>query len=265
MSKSHLLGPGQLFGAAAGTLRVADATLLETRYAPGSRLPAHAHELPMFVFVASGSFDESFETRERTCRAGQLLYRPPGERHAQRFLKEGSACLTIEIPELDSRALRGADGRLQLAGVPALLAMRVYDEFRGSAADALEVEELLANLAATAAHRRGVTERCAPPWLRSTQDAIEARFRHPLRLSDLARDAGVHRVHLSRTFRRFLGCGVAEFVRRRRVHAACAAIRLGGRRLSSIAAETGFADESHMGRAFREVMRCSPRDYSEPR
>jgi AraC family transcriptional regulator len=263
--RKDLLGPGQLFGAAAGTLRVADATLMETRYAPGSTLPAHAHELPMFVFVAAGSFDESFETRQRTCGAGQLLYRPPGERHAQRFLGQGSACLTIEIPELDARALHDADGRLQLAGIPSLLAMRVYDEFRRSTTDALEVEELLANLSATAAHRRPVTERCAPAWLRSTQDAIEARFRHPLRLSDLARDAGVHRVHLSRTFRRFLGCGVAEFVRRRRVHAACASIRLGARRLSSIAAETGFADESHMGRAFREVMHCSPREYAASR
>jgi AraC family transcriptional regulator len=257
-----MLGPGKLFGQRLSTLQLDDATLAETHYLAGAHLPRHAHELSMFVFVSAGSFDERFEARDRSCRAGQLLFRPSGERHANRFLARGSACLTIELSHDDGRALRDADGRLPLGGQPALLAMRVYDEFRRRAPDPLELEELLSHLTVSAARRRPLTERRVPAWLRATEDAIDAGFRQPLRLAELARNARVHRVHLSRTFHRFFGCGVAEFVRRRRVHEACALMRQGGRRLSSIAAEVGFSDESHMGRAFREVMSCTPRQYT---
>lgn len=256
-----MLGPGKLFGDRSATFRLAAATLIETRYPADTRLPSHAHELPMFVFVSAGSFDERFETRDRSCRAGQLLFRPSGERHTNRFLARGSACLTIELSREDARVLREADGRLPLGGRPALVAMRVYDEFRRTTPDPLELEELLSHLTTSAARRQPSIERRVPSWLQATEDVIDAGFRQPLRLTDLAREAGVHRVHLSRTFQRFFGCGVAEFVRRRRVHEACALMRQGAARLSSVAAEVGFSDESHMGRAFREVMGLTPRAY----
>ena len=94
---------------------------------------------------------------------------------------------------------------------------------------------------------------------------IHDRYASPITVSQLARQAGVHRGHLSRTFRRFTSGGVAEYVRRVRVHAACELMLSGDRPLSAVAASAGFSDESHMGRSFRGVMGCTPREYRRRR
>ena len=262
---TDLLARGELFGSPSAALHVAEMTLTETRYAPESRLPVHAHELPMFVFVVAGSFDERFGHHTRTCAPRRVIFRPAGERHAQHFLSRGSACLTIELPALgDDLSLAGADGQLDLAGVPALWAMKIYDEFRRPAGDTpIAIEEALLHLVSAAGGRRMPMERRAPRWLNTVRELIDERIaQNPsIRLVDLARSIGVHRVHLSRTFIRFLGCSVAEDVRRARVHAVCARIRNSRDSLSSIAMACGFSDESHMGRVFRDVMECSPGTY----
>ena len=261
-----VLRRGQLFGLTTRSLHLREVTLTETCYAPEMRLPPHTHELPMFVFVVEGSFDESFDRYDRTCGPRSLVYRPPGERHAQRFLGSGAACLTIELPFLmDDERLPASDGRLDLAGMPALTAMRVYDELaRPTTESSLIIEELTVHLAAVAARRPAIYERRPPAWLGTALDVIEGSYQDTVRLADIARYVGVHRVHLSRTFRRFLGCGLGEYVRRMRVHAACGRLRGTGTStitLSAIAAEVGFSDESHMGRAFREIMLCPPAEY----
>jgi AraC family transcriptional regulator len=258
-----LLERGQLFGAITRALHLACATLTETRYAPDSTLPPHVHAQPMFVFVADGSFDERFDRHERTCGPRRLLYRPAGERHAQRFLSRGAVCMTVELPSLPADGgLADADGRLALEGAPALAGMRLYDELAAPTPDTpLVAEELIAHLVADAPRRRLVHERRPPAWLRTARDMLEASVARPVTLHAVAQAVGVHRVHLSRTFRRYYGCGVGEYVRRLRVHAACARLRDATALGSAIACEAGFSDESHMGRAFRQVMRCTPRDY----
>lgn len=262
-NKDRTLERGEVYGAVVRTLHLDPVTLTETRYSAGAQLPTHVHALPMFVLVLGGSFDESFDRHQRTCGARQLLYRPAGERHTQRFLARGAACLTIEVPGLtEERGLSAADGRLPLAGTAALTSMRIYDELASPTQETpLIVEELTADLVADAARRPAVYERQFPTWLSTAREMIDATAGTPLRLGEIAASVGVHRVHLSRTFRRFFGCGIGDYVRCLRVHSACA--RLRGTRVpgSSIACEVGFSDESHMGRAFREVMCCAPREY----
>lgn len=256
-----MLTRGQLFGTIHRTVQAGEVTLTESQYAPHTHTPAHAHELPMFVLVVDGDFDERFEHHARTCGPRRLVYRPPGERHSQRFRRR-STCLTIELPAAAAESLRRADPRTDLAGIAALVAWPMYDEFRRPTTDTpLALEELTFDLVTRAGRMAMVQERRAPPWLGRARALIDATFTRSVRLSEVAREAGVHRVHLSRTFRRFLGCNVAEYVRRLRVHAACAQIRRGGDTLSVIAAATGFSDQSHMGRAFREVLGYPPQRY----
>ena len=246
----------RVFGTVAGLRRLPAGTLVEVRYPAECRLPLHAHEAPLFLLVVSGGFEETFAGRRRTCVPRQLLYRPPGEPHAQHF-PSGATCLALELPQSPSTA--GMDGLRDWSGTPALLALRLYDEFlRPTAELALIVEETVALL--TAADQE-VREDRRPAWLDRAIELIEARFTGSLRLGEVAAEVNRHRVHLSRTFRRFLGCDVSEYVRRRRVHEACRRIRAGTDSLSGVAASLGFSDESHMGRAFQQVLGRSPGAY----
>jgi AraC family transcriptional regulator len=261
-----MLSRGQVFGAVGRVVHAGEVTLSESRYPPGSMTPPHSHELPMFVLVIDGSFDESFEHRHRTCGPLRVLYRPPGEHHSQRFLERGSACLTIELPARAGASMHDADGRTSMLGVPTLSALRIYDEFcRPNTDTELVIEELTGELEAYVARMPHITERQIPDWLLRTRELIDARFNEPLRMSDLTLESGVHRVHLSRTFHRFLGCGVGGYIRRVRVHSACARIRDTNDSMSRVACEVGFSDESHMGRAFREVLGYPPTRYLRAR
>src|SRR5436309_12653998 len=130
-----MLTRGQLFGAITQSIHLGDVTLGESRYAPHTRTPTHAHELPNFVLVVDGGFDEQFDSHARVCGPRRLLYRPAGERHSQRFLARGSVCLTMELAESSMGELRSEDGHVDLAGVPTLDALRIYDEFRRTTTD----------------------------------------------------------------------------------------------------------------------------------
>jgi AraC-like DNA-binding protein/quercetin dioxygenase-like cupin family protein len=252
----------RVFGTTSRPRVFPEATLVEIQYEPAAFLPMHAHESRIFLLTVAGSFEETFARRARICHSPQLIYRPAGERHSQRFLQAGATCFAIELSLEPAESLEGADGRLELAGRPTLFAMRLYDEFvRPSSEAALVVEETVAMLTTAGAIVTRHPER-APRWLGRAVDMIEARLTRTIRLRDLATEVDRHPVHVSRCFRSQFGCDVAEFVRRRRVHEACWRIRQRRDSLSAIAVATGFSDQSHMGRAFNDVMGCSPGAYA---
>jgi AraC family transcriptional regulator len=249
------------FGTIARRQEFQDATLIDIRYRPSSALPLHAHAVPLFLLTVTGTFEETVTRRIRTCRAHQLIYRPAGEPHSQRFGGTGASCFAIELPGHQPREIESALDGVERGGIHALMAMRMYDEFRCPAGEtSLIVEETVATLTAGRQCNASRAERF-PSWLERVVDLIESRISMSVRLCDLATEANRHPVHVSRCFRRHYGCDVSEFVRRRRVHEACRRIRDTRDSLSAIAAATGFSDQSHMGRAFRDVMGRSPGDY----
>lgn len=248
------------FGSIARTLTFPDVSLIEVRYAAASVLPTHAHESSMYLLTLEGSFEERVGRRTRRCGPRRLVYRPAAEEHSQLFGPSGTICFAIELAAENDPMRESTRDRLELDGTPTFLAMRLYDEFSRPTTDTpLVVEETVTALLARA--HDVSRERTRPHWLSRVVDVIEARTSTTIRLRDLAREVDRHPIHVSRCFRRYFGCDVAEFVRRRRVHDACRLIREGRETLSAIAAASGFSDQSHMGRAFRQVMGRSPGTY----
>jgi AraC family transcriptional regulator len=105
---------------------------------------------------------------------------------------------------------------------------------------------------------RACTERAAPRWLARCLDLIEAAYGDSLTVGGIAREVGVHPIHLARTFRRFLHCTPGEYLRRCRVNRALSLLRETRRPLSHVALDSGFADQSHMTHAFRRHLGFPP-------
>ena len=103
-------------------------------------------------------------------------------------------------------------------------------------------------------------ERCtvAPFWLRRIREKLNVEFCQRITMDDLAREAGVHPVHLSRVFRRFIGKGIGEYVHRLRIREACELMFDPEQSLADISCETGFADQSHFTRTFHSITGSSP-------
>jgi AraC-like DNA-binding protein len=82
------------------------------------------------------------------------------------------------------------------------------------------------------------------------RDAIEAGITNRLDLQHLAGAAGVTRFQVIRDFKLITGLTPGTYIRNRRLRLACCLIEQGSG-LSEAAAAAGFADQSHLTRAFK--------------
>jgi AraC family transcriptional regulator len=137
--------------------------------------------------------------------------------------------------------------------------MKLFREVHGTAvADDLCVESLLSELMAAAARMPHTEKGQSPGWLGRVIEKLATEYAERLTLDDLSREAGVHPVHLSRVFRKFVGEGIGEHVHRLRVRAACEQMRVPEISIAEISLALGFADQSHFTRAFRRVAGMTP-------
>ena len=77
-------------------------------------------------------------------------------------------------------------------------------------------------------------------------------------MRSLAKEAGVHPVHVARVFRRQHGTTVAGYVRKLRVAWAQEELLRPGATTVEVALAAGFADQSHFARVFRRVVGLTP-------
>ncbi|NHZ45870.1 AraC family transcriptional regulator [Nitratidesulfovibrio liaohensis] len=84
----------------------------------------------------------------------------------------------------------------------------------------------------------------------------------PVRLDDLARLAGRSRCHLLRMFQQATGLPPHAYQTQLRVEAA-KGLLAAGHSISHVAAETGFSDQSHFSRVFRDLTGATPRQYQQ--
>jgi AraC family transcriptional regulator len=145
----------------------------------------------------------------------------------------------------------------------ALPMLKLYTELANApqSLDPFAVEDRLALLIETIHSPRHTRETRRPPWVDRARERISDCTHAPLRIVDLAREAGVHPVHFSRTFRQFLGVRPAEYRTRTRVAAGCRLAASTSLPLSQVALTVGFTDQSHMTRAFARVLGIAPAAY----
>ena len=249
------------------TARAGAFEITETTHDPLRALPRHCHEHANVALVLAGSFDEIFDRRSFDCRPHDLVVKPPGESHANRYGTAGMRCVVFEIAErrLESDyAVRGAFERTErIRGGPlAALALRAYREFRiMDHASPLAIEGIMLEWIAEASRRREARERGRPAWLERASELLHEEYAEGHGLAAVAAAAGVHPAHLAREFRRAFGCTVGEYVRRLRVEAACRMLVESEASLLDVAVSAGFADHSHFTRTFRRATSLTPSEY----
>ncbi len=89
-------------------------------------------------------------------------------------------------------------------------------------------------------------------------DLIEAHLEDDIEVAALARAARMSEHHFRRLFASLAGMGVAEYVRRRRMTVATAAVLAGRETLLEIALRFGYASGDSFARAFRDLHGVGP-------
>ena len=232
---------------------------------PNQRLPWHVHDNASLCFVLAGSYSERIGTAEHECPPHSVVYKPPCERHADRFGAVGGTCLLMELTSArlsavdesaswTARPIQARNAPLAAAG------HRLYREFsRPDAFSAMVVEGLMLEMLGETARQqvRGTgTEQ--PAWLARVRDVLHDCHERPLTLSLVAREVGVHPAHLARTFRQHFKSSIGEYVRRLRIDRASRELLETSAPIVDIALRAGFFDQSHFSKAFRQQTGMSP-------
>ena len=230
-------------------------------------IPLHTHEEAHFIFVVQGTYITSARDVDPVCSSRTLLFNPAGTTHRDRFQTRGGRFLAISVaPE----RLRLVQEQVSLIDHPvgfsrgrmSWLAARLYQELRGlDSLSPVVMEGIALELLGQTARQKLRSGRRPPAWLRTARELLHDRFPSPPGVAEIARAAGVHPVHLARTFREHHGMTIGEYVRKLRVEHACRQISTTDAPLSEIALAAGFCDQSHFSRTFKRVTGTTPAEY----
>ncbi|MGF6985606.1 AraC-like DNA-binding protein [Paraburkholderia atlantica] len=102
----------------------------------------------------------------------------------------------------------------------------------------------------------------ASPAIARVRDLLHEHMDGNLGLDELAELAGIDRFRLTRLFQRAFGTSPHAYLVRLRLRAA-RRLLANGRTPAQVAAEVGFADQSHLGRWFRRAYRMTPAAYRQ--
>ena len=106
--------------------------------------------------------------------------------------------------------------------------------------------------------RVGIADPAIPTWLNAACDRLRTHSDSATPMTDIARSVGVHPVHLSRTFAKAFRRTMTTRVQEVRVEGACRDVLLTNRSFSRIAADHGFADQSHLTRSLKKATGLTP-------
>jgi len=241
-------------------LELAEVFLAEAAYS------SHRHDTYAVGLTVSGVQRFDYRGVQHRSGPGDAFVLHPDELHDGRpGTDTGFGYRTLYVaPELIGGCLNGAlpfvshpvcgKGPLQAAIVSALTALEpVPDELHET-----DVVSCLAHALAAASGKPNQTMRSIDSRaMERVRDHLRNAARSHVGIAELEREAGLNRWTLYRQFRAAFGVSPHRYRTMRRLDLARHCIA-GGMPLAEAAAASGFADQSHMTRRFRQTFGLSP-------
>ncbi len=221
------------------------ASVLTKSAPPGERRGWHAHRAAALTFVTNGSMTEEISHGAVHCKRFSLQFKPARMRHTTTIGISGGDLLVVNLP--GRRALPGGAGVLE-GGVAQALGIGLENARSG---------ELEAAVTRVLQWWPADTRADVPDWLLEARSLLTNGdwpdvARRPL--AGLAERLGRHPVYVARAFRRAFGLSVAAYQRRWRLDRAATRVLTTDQSFAHLAADCGYADQSHMAHDFRRVI-----------
>lgn len=217
----------------------------------------HQHDWPCLTLYALGSYTEAYEGEEISINGPAAVLHPAGGAHANRIHHAGLETISIQF---DPSWLRGVGYELRLerahswSGGPVAIAARsLSSEWRNPTSTEAALRCSIGRFVRFALNNLKVSQ---PSWLGHVVQALDIDA--PVATQDIARKLDLHPAWLARAYRLATGEGMHETLRRKRVERAAGILREECCPLAQVAAAAGFCDQSHMNRAFRNLVGRTP-------
>jgi AraC-like DNA-binding protein len=232
--------------------------------------PPHWHDEYFVSAITGGEGRFRFRGDEHPAPAGTVVLIVPGEVHAHtsgrrgrsfRSMHAGRGLVEGLVPELTpgmrSHALADARVLRRFLSLHRVLESPVSVILKESRLAAFFLE-LSGRVPTTITRRPPAPERAA---VRRAREYLEETCSPRVSLRDLASLSGLSPFHFHRIFRAQVGMPPHEYQLRRRLVRARELLGR-GQSVADVAAETGFADQSHLTRHFKRLLGLPPADYA---
>jgi AraC family transcriptional regulator len=227
----------------------------------------HDHESAHIVCVLAGQYLTSFANRERLAPLGALVFVPAGTTHKDHFQTLDARTLNVSISNWQIDQAREyvrlpeaqADFR---SGEISLIVRRLEAECRyWTNTSVLTAEGLCLELLGALAKQDDFKDHEPPRWLLTARELMHDQFRESLSIATIAEAAGVHPIHLIRTFRRFFNFTPGEYVRNLRLDSAASLLSAQDLSIAQVALESGFSDQSQLSKNFKRKFGLTPSEF----
>lgn len=252
--------------------------LLDASYV-AQRFGKHVHEGYALGCVTQGGLAFRSRGAGRLAGPGQINLTSPGDAHDghaalpegwsyRMFYLDPLAVTTVAAPPDKQDRPCEIRFRNDVLDDPALARriLRAHRVLFDPTATLLAKESLLLGLLRAWVERHGIErpapapEQGPPAAVRLAKELIEARYEEDLSLAELSRAAGLSPFHFIRVFEKQTGLTPHLHLINTRLAAAKQALDQDGR-LADIAAQTGFSDQAHLTRLFKQRYGITPAAY----
>ena len=208
----------------------------------GERLSRHRHPYPYAAVVLAGAYREAGSGGRFRVRSGEVIFHDAFEAHLNCVEQAGAVILNIPVSLRMPASLRDAGhAHFAVADADGLAAMAERDLF-------VAAQELMDSLVELPAPQGDWPDLLAADLRRGAVPC----------LADWSARHGLTPHLLSRGFRAAFGVTPKRFGLECKAHAALRRMRVCNDSLSTIAVDSGFADQAHMTRAVTDITGSPP-------
>jgi AraC family transcriptional regulator len=239
-------------------------TLRRSFYAPSCSLGNHSHAEPRIVVTLNGAFETHYGSNGFSLDPSLALYRAGFDEHFDTY-PDITQCLTIALPPRDAAGLTGTSSYVVGSDEFLALGRHISAEMdQTDSASTLVLDELCAGLAARVL-RRDPCETSTAGWISRVRAWLEAEYDAPPSLRTIADAVDRDVSYVASVFKNRYGRTIGSYVRDLRM---AHALKLMGNHqipLVEIAHRSGFADQSHFSRLFRQRFSVTPNEFRRRR
>ncbi|MBZ0202906.1 MAG: AraC family transcriptional regulator [Ignavibacteria bacterium] len=260
------LHKGKYYGIPQKVLNYDDIIITDNEYIK-SKVGWHYHENVYFTYILKGRLIESSKTETHNCMPGTLLYhnrqephyniKPPGYTRGFQveFSKDWFTKHSVKVSDFEGSSILTNPLFNHLFN-------RIYRESFFSDEDSLiSIEVLLLQVFGVMMRRSIHNSNERPVWISTIESILNDRFKEKITLEFLAKETGIHPVHISQVFSKYFDSSFGDYLRKIRIGKAINLIADGEHTLTQISSMCGFSDQSHFIRIFKSLYGISPSLY----